>query len=463
MKSSLQQEDTATNGDGSETNPHCVDSLEECPQWAREGECFVNPLFMLKSCRYSCWICINTPKDRERGIDEKITARKVLYSKMNVGANQLVLRTSNQTSLEWLTFQKVLSMEYYAKSIIADPKVPKKTRERCANHHRMCATWAAQGMCTPFGYNEKNDQLIESNHDASSLMGKDRVLFMMNLCPLACEMCHEITSFHQCAGKRSPLDQPSFDVGSGSINSFFERKGLPYQPIFVSHPNAEEESSADDPYVVVLQNFLSSDEADALKSLPSSNHARASNGTSRWNLRADAQQSNRIIASCSIDNACSQDDTYMKIMDRMSSLVDVHVSYVEPMEVIQFNPLKQQSNTMSRLEHNFEVDSLWKPAGPRVLSLFIFLSDVNNDDADQGGNGGLGFPYLDWLYIKPKKGMAVLWPNVRSDDLWQLDPLTKFEYFPLQDKGGDDINVHFGAMSHIRLYNYTDAYLRGCV
>ncbi len=462
MKSLLQHDDTgASNGDeDSETNPHCVDSMEECPQWATEGECFINPLFMLKSCRYSCWICINIPKDRERGIDEKITARKVLYSKMNIGANQLVSRpTSDETSLEWLTFQKVQSMEYYAKSIIADPNVPTKTRERCANHHQMCATWAAQGMCTPFGYKEKNDQIIESSNDASP-RGKDKVLFMMNMCPLACEMCHEITSFHQCAGKRSPLDQPSFDVGSGGINSFFERKGLPYEPKFVSHPNAEDESSADDPYLVVFTNFLSSDEADALKSLPSSNHSNASNRTSRWNLRADA---NRIIASCSIDNACSRNDTYMKIMDRISSLLDVHVSYVEPMEVIQFDQSKQQHNTIARLEHNFEVNSLWKPAGPRVLSLFIFLSNVNNDDEDEGGSGGLGFPYLDWLSIKPKKGMAVLWPNVRSDDLWQLDPLTKFEFFPVQDNRGDDINVHFGAMSHIRLYNYTDAYVRGCV
>ena len=449
----------ANNGDDSETNPHCLDSLEECPEWARQGECFLNPSFMLNYCRYSCWICVNIPKDRERGIDETITHRKVLYSKMNVGANQLVSRTSNQTSLDLLTIQKVLSMEYYAKRIIADPNVPKKTRERCSNHHRMCATWAAQGMCTPFGYNEENDQ-IESSDDAL-LMGKDRVLFMMNLCPLACEMCQEITSFHQCAGKRSPWDQPSFDVGSGSINSFFERKRLPYQPIFVSYPNAEEESSMDDPYVVVLQNFLSSGEAEALKSLPSSTHAHASNETSRWNLRADAE-SNRMVASCSIDNACSRDDTYMKIMDRISSLVDVHVSYVEPIEVIQFDQLKQPS-TIPRLEHNFEVNSLWKPAGPRVLSLFIFLSDVNNAVEDQGGSGGLGFPYLDWLSIKPKKGMAVLWPNVRSDDLWQLDPLTKFEYLPLQDKGEDDINVYFGAMSHIRLYNYTDAHLRRCV
>lgn len=79
----------------------------------------------------------------------------------------------------------------------------------------------------------------------------------------------------------------------------------------------------------------------------------------------------------------------------------------------------------------------------------MFLSDVNNNDEDDrgGGRGGLGFPYLDWLSIKPKKGTAVLWPNIKTDNLWQLDPMTKFEYFPLQDEGGDGNNVHFGAIS----------------
>ena len=462
---SLHKEDTPTDDrDDSETNPHCIDDREECPGWAAEGECFVNPLFMLKSCRYSCWVCVNFPKDRERGVDETITAKKVIYSKMNVGVNQLVPSTSNNDgddhvmNRDLLTLRKVISMEEYAKRVIADPNVPNKTRERCSNHHRMCASWAAQGMCTPFGYDETEER--RRSAEDTPLVGKESVLFMMNFCPLACEMCHEITSFHQCAGKRLPWEEPSFDVGIRSINSFFEQKRFPYQPVFVSHPNADEELSKDDPYVVVLQNFLSSDEVDMLRSLPSSAHASGSSANSGWNLRADAQ-SNRVVASCLIDNACSQDDTYTKIMDRISSLVDVDVSHVEPIEMIQFEPPKQP-NTITRLEHNFEVTNLYKPAGPRVLSLFIFLSDVNNDDEDRRGSGGLGFPYLDWLSIKPKKGMAVLWPNVRSDNLWQLDPLTKFEYFPFQHHGGGN-NVHFAAMSHIRLYNYTDAYLRGCV
>lgn len=35
----------------------CTDSdLEQCPLWAKEGECFKNPSWMLENCKKSCRI-----------------------------------------------------------------------------------------------------------------------------------------------------------------------------------------------------------------------------------------------------------------------------------------------------------------------------------------------------------------------------------------------------------------------
>ena len=442
---SLQKEETiTTTTDESESNTNCIDSRIECPQWAGGGECFINPTFMLKACRYSCWKCVNIPKDRERGIDERITANKELYSKMNVGKNQVVFRQhdnddSLKQKLDVPIFETLLSMEKYAKTVIADPNVPKKVRERCSNHHRMCAIWAAQGKCIPYGHDER--------HEREDIFGKESVIFMMNMCPLACQMCHETILFHQCSGKRLPWEKASFDSASQSINSFFERIDPRFEPTFVSRPDKDEESSKGDPYVVLLRNFLSIDEADALKSLPSST---ATGG----DLHTVA---NRVVASCANDNDCSQNETYKTIMDRISTLMDVDANHLEPIEIIQFN----QHNTNAQLKHNYEIRSLWMPAGPRLISIFIFLSDVSSTD-EQQGIGGIGFPYLDWLSIKPRKGMAVIWPNVRNDDLWRPDPLTKFEYHSILESAEVGTSVHFGAMSHVRLYNYTDAYLRGC-
>lgn len=513
MKEGTNTVDTNHNEHGddeSSTHHWCADNNEECPIWASKGECLANQSFMHTYCKYSCWKCIRN-KDRELLLGSKldvdeasiIPMKKLLYAnEINTGTAQFNCFLNNdkvwnhnhdcemffhQNNIDHqdqdeddditsIIKERIISMERYAKYLMTEPSISKKGRERCRNHHRMCAFWASRGLCVPFGYNEvlqnhHHDHQKRSNHndnDELVLAGKESILYMMNTCPLACKMCHEITSFHKCAGKRLPWEEPLFDDDDGkekngrkSINSFFDQKRFTnedwevYQPIFLSHPiqrhtmkpDGEEASSSkdDDPYVILLQNFLSNEEADTLKSLPRS----SSDG---WYIRSDAI-SNRTLARCPSDKSCSKNETYVKIMARIASLVDAKVSHLEPIEMIRFDSSSYPHNTSpTRLEHNFEISSLWKPAGPRLLSLFIFLSDFKDDE----GGGGLGFPFLDWLFIKPKKGMAVLWPNVRSDDLWLMDPMMKFEYF----SGGGN---HFGALSHFRLYNYTDAHLRGCV
>ena len=46
-------------------------------------------------------------------------------------------------------------------------------------------------------------------------------------------------------------------------------------------------------------------------------------------------------------------------------------------------------------------------AGPRILTFFMYLSDV-----EEGGE--TFFPKLD-IKVRPEKGSALLWPSVESD------------------------------------------------
>jgi len=39
-------------------HPTCVDNLKYCPLWARRGECFSNPVYMLTTCKKSCNQCV---------------------------------------------------------------------------------------------------------------------------------------------------------------------------------------------------------------------------------------------------------------------------------------------------------------------------------------------------------------------------------------------------------------------
>ncbi|KAL7528442.1 hypothetical protein ACHAWF_002561 [Thalassiosira exigua] len=358
---------------------------------------------------------------------------------MDTGGNQLIRTVMDDSDINNLDIpmtsedrERVLwavrQMDFYARHNITDPSVDATARARCLNRFRMCAEWASRGMC---------------------LGGRDDVLFAMNACPLACRTCEWLTSFHRCAGRRGANVQPSFRPGG--IGSLFEGKGLPggvswaqYEPLFVAGPIPEEGWGTGDPHVVLLKQFLSDEEADHLQSLGS---------TVGWSPSSISGQSvDKVYAGrarCQ-DNyrLCNRDVVYQRIMHRISSIIGTNttIHHLEPLEIVHL-----RSDAEIIRQHNFETSSFWKPAGPRVLSLFIYLSDVGKESG-----GELAFPDIDWLTIRPKKGMAVLWNNVKDENLLYPAPTANFELFPAREG-----NI-FGANVHVRLYNWTDAAQRGC-
>ena len=437
----------------------------------------------------------------------KFRAKKLTYLTINTGTPQLIRGTDDISIKEHLHIKSTLrKMDHYAKHIITDLNfIGRKGRERCMNHLRMCGEWASRGMCSPFSplFDENNNYMEDNGNDDEdeglgdyddyhpSNNNNEQIVYMMNMCPLACRMCDEIESFHQCAGRRHPWSKRLFE--DGGLNSFFEgkRKGIvdtddsnndsgsdggsgssggggggweKYNPIFASHPNYHEqekeggdnanEGREDDPYVVVLQNFLSDEEA---------NHLQALGSNIGWTLNNNTNTSLYHGASCRNADAaatttCNNDEIYQRVMDRIASLADTTQSFLEPMDLLQFG-----SGEYMAPHHHFEVNSIWKPAGPRVLSLFLFLSEVittsNDEKGDEvpGSGGELGFPNLDWLFIRPQKGMVVLWSNVRNENLYKVNTLMNVEHFPV----GNGAQLS-GGYVHLRLYNWTDADMRGC-
>jgi hypothetical protein len=222
----------------------------------------------------------------------------------------------------------------------------------------------------------------------------------------------------------------------------------------------------------VFKKFLTDDEVDHLYKLAVT-ITKTSSTTSSSNDEASVELN--VLKSCQYDERCNNNEVYHQIMTRIATLVNTSIIHLEPMEVVNISDSTEQQQQQYQqvdeddttpLQHNFEVNCLWKPAGPRVLSLSIFLSSVSSDSSGVRG-GGIGFPDLDWLHIRPQKGSAVMWPNVKSDNLWKPEPLTTHEFFPLTLSSSttyidDDIESVFVATFHVRLFNWTDADIRGC-
>lgn len=86
--------------------------------------------------------------------------------------------------------------------------------------------------------------------------------------------------------------------------------------------------------------------------------------------------------------------------------------------------------------------------GPRILTFFLYLSDV-----EEGGE--THFPMLN-LKVKPRKGTAVLWPSTTNENPEKQDPRTIHEAMAVI-KG-----VKFAANSWIHLYDFEKSNLWGC-
>ena len=446
-------------------------------------------------------------------IDVYRRAKKLLYATtMNAGARQLVRPASDDgdgdgESDDPMTNEDadgvratIRRMERYAKDVASDPgggAFDDRARARCRNEFRMCAEWAHRGMCDLSGLpstrttrttttkttttttTTRDDDGDDDDDDDVGIgsAGRDDVLFMMQMCPLACGTCHVLESLRRCSGRRRADSAPSFRAGE--LNPFMAASAggagggwAAFGPLVVSRPNdsrlrggeEEEEEGADDndPYVIVFRDFLSPGEADHLHDVASA-VLRNSTHDSGGGVRV----------RCRDDDRCNDDEIYQRIMRRIAILTNSSISHLEPMEVARVRrsspPRRNADGDPPR--HNFEVSSLWMPAGPRVLSLSLFLSNVGDDDDDheigrgggRGGDGGVGFPRLDWLHVRPRRGIAVMWPNVKSDSLWEPEPLTSYDFFPLAMPNNIVADASdFVVTVHVRLHNWTDADMRGC-
>lgn len=51
------------------SNSGCMDQFSSCPDWSKNGECTINPEFMLENCPYSCNRCGLNREQKNRIID----------------------------------------------------------------------------------------------------------------------------------------------------------------------------------------------------------------------------------------------------------------------------------------------------------------------------------------------------------------------------------------------------------
>ena len=313
-------------------------------------------------------------------------------------------------------------------SLAAVPTSPRlvaieATRQRCKNKDTdpgRCHSFAAAGECT------------------------QNPGWMHVYCAASCMACELMDPNIRCDERRiggGYKRQAAFR--SGELGSLF--KGFParfpqYNISYLSKPPSG-------PWIAQFDSFISGMEIDVLLG-----HAK---GLKRSTDQSDSFDSNGVqtqITSKSRTSsnawclrACANDPLVRRVSSRIQEITGIPEENYENFQILRY----EEGQRCNR-HHDMSDRDNDMLAGPRVLTFFIYLSDVE-------AGGGTSFPDLDPpVTMMPKKGSAILWPSVLDENPTRRDDRTFHEALPVL-KG-----LKFAANHWIHLHDYATPSLWGC-
>jgi prolyl 4-hydroxylase len=305
-----------------------------------------------------------------------------------------------------------------------DAKVPKYASQdgrateapiACFDRHPSCDLFVSQGECT------KNPGWMIIN------------------CPAGCRACHLRDSKVRCS--RSLLNISEISVlQPNTLNSIFER----ILDLSQNHQIGKVNILSSDPWILEFEDLLSSVE---IKAIIGSVH--------EWERSTDSGQMNeygeqgRILStSRTSSNAWCRDDCeanphVAQVLNRLEEITTVPQDNYESFQILRY-----ESNQYYRAHHDTGADEDQLACGMRILTFFLYLSDV-----EEGGE--TAFPLLN-LSVKPKLGKGILWPGVMNDNPKIIDWRTRHEARPVVR------GVKYAANSWIHSHNFRIPNLWGC-
>lgn len=200
------------------------------------------------------------------------------------------------------------------------------------------------------------------------------------------------------------------------------------------------------PWIVTFDNFLSSREADRLIELGYEEEYKQS--VDVGTLQFDGSYGEDINDGRTSKNAwcqysCYHDPTSKTVMDRISNVTGVPEPYSEFLQLLKYEP-----GEYYRSHHDFIDYQRERPCGPRILTFFLYLSDVEE-------GGGTMFNDLN-ITVQPKRGRALLWPSVKDENLNAWEHKTHHEALPVIS------GKKFAANAWLHLRNFKAANEVGC-
>ena len=235
-------------------------------------------------------------------------------------------------------------------------------------------------------------------------------------CAPSCLTCAHL-SYHV----RCPFDEdiPKIWEMPGDLNAFFERivSNPYYQETFGPITIVSSPTKTNGPWIVTLDNFLTQSECSRLIEVGVQEGFRRSEDMGKatfYGSRSSYKTDERTSTNAWCTEICHEDSIIRPVLDRIENLTDIPDTNHEWLQLLKYEP-----GQYYREHHDFAENEVDRPQGPRIVTVFLYLSDVE-------AGGGTRFGRMN-LTIMPKLGRALLWSSVLDEDPMERDDRTHHE------------------------------------
>ena len=285
--------------------------------------------------------------------------------------------------------------------------------EECTDRHRDCDGFADGNQC------ELNPGWMIMN------------------CPVTCGACHLRTREARCQWENMNMSADPVYM-PGELTKMFESIIDRFEDRYVVNVLSVY------PYVVTFDNFLSNDEIRALtNTVKGWQRSTDSGDINSLGISGAKLSEGRTSSTSWCDSECENNQFVDSAYAKIEEVVNVPRSHYESFQVLRYE-IGQKYDA----HHDFGAAEKTSSAGPRILTFFLYLSDV-----EEGGE--TQFPALG-ISVKPRKGRALLWPSVLDGDYMERDGRTMHEARPVVQ------GRKFAANTWIHSHNFQEASRWGC-
>ena len=274
--------------------------------------------------------------------------------------------------------------------------------------------------------------------------------YMVINCAKSCKYCHLQSDYNlRCPMNANYMAQTRVFPNAGDLNKMFENIVTQYN----THKNQTEDDGqiewdleilSTSPWILKFDNFFTEQEAkgiiEAAGKFERSTDVGKKDETGHF---AKVTSTSRTSKNAWCQEECWGHPMVQQVMTRVEELLGISNDNSEHLQILEYTP-----GQFYKTHHDYIPNQVKMPCGPRILTWFMYLSDVEE-------GGATNFPRLG-IKNDPKLGRVILWPSVLDEDPTKIDSRTYHEAQPVV-KG-----VKYAANSWFHLYDFQAPNLWTC-